>query len=127
MTYLKIYEQMQVKQTKFYDFQMSDFTPMVKYSLSAISNNQFFYLYFIIMHGLKVITICLKSSLSISLIMNQYSGSAKNKLACANFEVLDQPVRQYHTRMCSQQHIIVYGGGGGGGGGNEHSCYASIA
>ena len=55
MTYIKIYEKMPVKQTKFYDFQMSDFTPMVKYLLSANSNNQFFYLYFIIMHGLKVI------------------------------------------------------------------------
>ena len=55
MTYIKIYEQMPVKQTKFYDFQMSDFTPMVKYSLSANSDNQFFYLYFIIMHRLKVI------------------------------------------------------------------------
>ena len=54
MTYIKIYEQMPVKQTKD-DFQMSDFTPMVKYSLSANSDNQFFYLYFIIMHGLKVI------------------------------------------------------------------------
>ena len=42
MTYIKIYEQMPVKQTKFYDFQMSDFTPMVKYSLSANSDNQFF-------------------------------------------------------------------------------------
>ena len=84
------------------------------------------------MHGLKV--------------MNQYSGSAKNKLACATFEVSDQPVRQYHTCMCSQQHNIVSGGGGGGGGlrlesdsadthidlnllyySNEHSCYALIA
>ena len=55
MTYIRIYEQMPVKQTKFYDFQMSDFTPMVKNSLSANSDNQFFYLYFIIMHGLKVI------------------------------------------------------------------------
>ena len=42
MDYIKIYEQMPVKQTKFYDFQMSDFTPMVKYSLSANSDNQFF-------------------------------------------------------------------------------------
>ena len=51
----KIYEQMPVKQSKFYDFQMSDFTPMVKYSLSTNSDNHFFHLYFIIMHGLKVI------------------------------------------------------------------------
>ena len=42
MTYIKIYEQMPVKQTKVYDLQMSDFTPMVKYSLSANSDNQFF-------------------------------------------------------------------------------------
>ena len=55
MTYIKIYEQMPVKQTKFYDFKMSDFTLMVKYSLSANSDKQFFYLYFIMMHGLKVI------------------------------------------------------------------------
>ena len=56
MTYIKIYEQIPVKRTKFYDFQMSDFIPMMKYSLSANSDNQFlFYLYFIIMHGLKVI------------------------------------------------------------------------
>ena len=110
MTYIKICEQMPAKQTQFYDCQMSDFTPMVKYSLSANSDNQFFYLYFIIMHGLKVITLCLKSSLSISLIMSQYSGSAKNKLACATFEVSDQPVRQYPSCMCSQQSNIVSGG-----------------
>ena len=55
MTYIKIYEKMPVKQTKFYDLQMSDFTPMVKYSLSANSDKHFFYLYFIIMQGLKVI------------------------------------------------------------------------
>ena len=42
MTYIKIYEQMPVKQTKFYDFQMSDFTPLVKYSLSANLDNHFF-------------------------------------------------------------------------------------
>ena len=53
MTYIKNYEQMPVKQTKFYDFEMSDFTPMVKYLFSANSDNHFFYLYFIIMHGLK--------------------------------------------------------------------------
>ena len=42
MTYIKIHEQMPAKQTKFYDFQMSDFTPMVKYLLSANSDNHFF-------------------------------------------------------------------------------------
>ena len=35
-----------------------------------------------------------------------------NKLACATFEVSDQPVRQYPTCMCSQQSNIVSGVGG---------------
>ena len=43
--------------------------------------------------------------------MSQYSGSAKNKFACATIEVSDQPVRQYPTCMCSQQSNIVSGGG----------------
>ena len=45
MTSIKIYEQMPVKQTKFYDSQMSDFSPMVKYSLSANSDNQFSFVF----------------------------------------------------------------------------------
>ena len=49
MTYTKIYKQMPVKRTKFYDFQMFDFTPMVNANLDTQIVN------FSFMHGLKVI------------------------------------------------------------------------
>ena len=56
MTYIKIYEQMPVKQTKVYD-QVADVRLYTddEIFVECKLGQSIFYLYFIIMHGLKVI------------------------------------------------------------------------